>query len=419
MQMRPDEHVYEMNENSLQAPEPPTAALLSNRSQTAPKSCLVTGALLPWTGGPVRSIGAFQRALDASVVSFTDCRDVRHHVFQSSSCKQQIVHCTGVPAFSHFLVPKRSSLRAARRLVAQADMVSCHSFYTAHPAWMYGVCREVGIPYWIVPHGIFDPYVMRRNCNAKRIYMAAIGRACLANAAATVFSTRAERDKAMKMMRVANPVVVHWPVEIPVDCDRVPIRKNLRAKLGLPNDTRLLLYLGRLHPMKRPLETIELFSSIRDRSWHMLLVGHSDGISEQDCRKMAARCGIEDRVHLMSGVPATAVADVIRACDLFVSYSFRENFNNAAAECMATGLPILLSRGNDLVADLEGLAAAGTLPELRHEAVATLRHWMVMTDEERVDRGREGRTWAARNLSFGLFRERLLMLQRDTLLRPA
>lgn len=381
---------------------------------SATRPCLVTGALLPWTGGPVRSIGAFQRALDASVVSFVERHDLPHHALPLAESHLQLVSCTRAPGFRHLLLPDRKSLHAAQRLIDAADMVSCHSFYTSHPAWMYDICRRQGLPYWIVPHGILDPYVANRNRLVKRLYMTAVGRACLANATATVFSTKNERDKAMRTARVANPVVINWPVDIPPEHDRAPARASLRSRLGLPPDASLLLYLGRLHPMKRPIETIQCFSGATDRSWHMLLVGHSDGVSEQECRNAAQACGVADRVHVVPGVPAAEVARVIQACDLFVSYSFRENFNNAAAECLAAGLPILLSLGNDLLAEVDGLSAVGSLPEPPTEAMAAIRRWTSMPDSERADRGREGRAWAATNLSFDQFRERLQSLRRDT-----
>lgn len=376
-------------------------------------TCIVAGSLLPWTGGPLKSIGAFQRALDASVVSFVTRRDMPYHALPLPESRLQLVGCRRLPGFSHFLVPELRELKPARRLVDAAEMVSCHSFYNSHPAWMYGVCRRHGLPYWLVPHGILDPYVAGRNPLVKRLYMTAVGRACLSNAAATVFSSNNERDKAMRSVRIANPVVIHWPVDIPPEFDREAARAGLRARLGISPEARLLLYLGRLHPMKRPIETIQMFAAAADRCWHMLLVGYPDGVSPEECRRAAKACGAAGRVHVIPGLAANAVGDVIRGSDLFISYSRRENFNNAAAESLAAGIPILLSLGNDLVADIGESPAVGVLTE--QTAPAALAAWTDMEDTERIDRGRLGRHWAAAHLSFDTFRARLLELRRETL----
>jgi len=379
------------------------------------QTCLVTGHLLPWTGGPLRSIGAFQRALGASVISFLARRDLPHHALPVPQAKLALVPCHRFPGARHFLLPETGSLEPARRLLLEADLVSCHSFYNSHPAWMYRMCRRLGLPYWIVPHGILDPYVARRNPAVKRLYMTIVGRACLANAAATVFSSCNERDKALQTVRIANPVVIPWPVDIPPEFDRDAARSALRLQFGIPPDAHLLLFLGRLHPMKRPLETIRMFAEGMDSRWHLLLVGYPDGVSAEECRQVAEACGVAGRLHVVPGVEADAVQDIIQGCDLFISFSWRENFNNAAAECLANGIPILLSPGNDLMADIGRSPAVGELTDDPSAAVAMLKHWGSMDITERLDRGRSGRDWAAANLSFEIFRNRLLTLRSQTL----
>lgn len=380
-----------------------------------PQTCLVTGSLLPWTGGPLRSTGAFQQVLDARLVSFLERRDVPHHALALPPGRLALVTCRRFPGARHFLVPDFRALEAARRIVEASDLVSCHSFYTFHPPWVHSVCRRNGLPYWIVPHGILDPYVARRNPVVKRLFMSMVGRACLANAAATVFSSRNERDKALQTARVANPVVIPWPVRIPPDFNRDAARSALRTRLGIPPDANLLLYLGRLHPMKRPLETIGMFAEGMNHGWHMLLVGHPDGVSAEDCRRVAESCGVGGRVHVVPGVDAATVQGFVQGCDLFISFSWRENFNNAAAECLANGIPILLSSGNDLLADIGPSPAVGALSDDPSAAAAVLKEWGSMGAAERLDRGRAGREWAAANLSFEIFRSSLLALRSQTL----
>jgi poly(glycerol-phosphate) alpha-glucosyltransferase len=378
------------------------------------RPCLVTGHLLPWTGGPLKSIAAFQRALNANVVSFLEQRHLSDHALPLPEGRLALVPCHRLPLFRHFLWPQRGALAEGRRLVQQAPLVSCHSFYNYHPAWVQHCCETSGRPYWIVPHGILDPYVVGRNRIAKSLYLSTVGRKCLARAAATIFSSRPERDKAVKHFRVVNPVVVHWPVSIPAARDRQAARVALRQRLGLDNDFRIMLFLGRLHAMKRPLETIQLFAAGATAAWHLLLVGHPEGVSEAECHAMAKTCGVTGRVHVIPGVVPEAVSDVIEGCDLFISYSRRENFNNAAAECLASGLPLLLSSGNDLVADIGPSAAIGVLPESPVDAAAVIEEWTSFSSAELIDRGRVGAAWAKENLSFDVFRDRLQQLLADT-----
>jgi glycosyltransferase involved in cell wall biosynthesis len=385
------------------------------QAEVTERPCLVTGHLLPWTGGPLKSIAAFQRALDANVVSFLEGRHSSDHALPLPAGRLALVPCHRLPFFRHFLWPQRGGLAEGRRLLEQAPLVSCHSFYNYHPAWVQHCCGMSGTPYWIVPHGILDPYVVGRNRIAKNLYLSTVGRKCLASAAATIFSSRPERDKAVKYFRVVNPVVVHWPVSIPAARDKLASRVALRQRLGLEEDSRIMLFLGRLHPMKRPLETIRLFAAAATAEWHLLLVGHPEGVSESECHAMAKTCGVEDRVHVIPGVMPEHVSDVIEGCDLFISNSRRENFNNAAAECLASGLPLLLSSGNDLVADIGPSAAIGVLPESPTDATSVIKEWTSFSGRELIDRGRIGAAWAQENLSFDVFRARLKQLLVETL----
>jgi glycosyltransferase involved in cell wall biosynthesis len=379
------------------------------------RPCLVTGHLLPWTGGPLKSIAAFQRALDANVVSFLERRHLSDHALPLPEGRLALVPCHRLPFFRHFLWPQRGALAEGRRLLKEAPIVSCHSFYNYHPAWVQHCCGMSSTPYWIVPHGILDPYVVGRNRIAKSLYLSTVGRKCLARAAATIFSSRPERDKAVKHFRVVNPVVVHWPVSIPATRDRLASRVAVRQRLGLEDDSRIMLFLGRLHPMKRPLETIRLFAAGATAGWHLLLVGHPEGVSEAECHAMARTCGVEGRVHVIPGVMPEDVSDMIEGCDLFISNSRRENFNNAAAECLASGLPLLLSSGNDLVADIGRSAAVGVLPESPAEATAVIKEWTSFSGVELIDRGRIGAAWAQENLSFDVFCARLKQVLVETL----
>ena len=102
----------------------------------------------------------------------------------------------------------------------------------------------------------------------------------------------------------------------------------------------------------------------------------------------------------------------MRGCDGYWSFSVRENFNHAAAESLATGLPLILSPGNDLSEDLEG-AEVGWLvnSDSANAARQALREWAEASDETLGDMGRMGRSWAKQNLSFECFARNLKTLE--------
>jgi glycosyltransferase involved in cell wall biosynthesis len=375
-----------------------------------PRACLVTGALLPWTGGPVRSVSAFQRALSADVISFVDHRNADKDMLSAIGARRVVVKSISVPGNRHFLMPLPDQLRAASAVLRDADLVSCHSFYLFHPLWLSTVSLPKKPPYWFVPHGILDPVVREGRQAFKEVYQV-LARRFVAGAAATVFSTVRERDKALAVQRIANPTVVHWPVELARQADASEARQFLRERLGLPPDARVLLCLGRLDRIKRPLDVIAMFGRSRRPGWHLVFVGPIETVTAADCRRAAKDVGAESRVHVIPGVPPTEAKKLAGAADVFISYSMKENFNNAAAEALAAGVPLLLSEGNDLLPEVSPTGAVRILSENRCDAVRVMDEVLGMTDMELRQRGQAGREWAAAHLSFDEFCRRLTELR--------
>ena len=360
--------------------------------------------LYPSSGGPSKSVRAFAEALDARVISWVDPLQIeRERLIWTDSL---LVHGSRLPILRQLLIPQSADLAAAERLVAESDLVSCHSFWRWHCVWLQQVARRHGVPYWFVPHGILDPYVFTTDRVAKRIFLSMGGMRFLRDASAVVCATRREYEKLSHLVPRKPHAVVPWPLH---DGD---FRKRnessttqTRAELGIPPESLCLLYFGRLHPMKRPLETIEAVARSKE-STHLVMVGNEFGVTVEDCRRRAQAFGIGKRVHVVGGVYGEEKLRYLDAADAYISLSHRENFNFTAAECMASGLPVILSHGNDLASDLADVDCGWMLreddqPEAAIDAAAgtdagTLRAF-----------GDNGRRWCERNLREHVFHARI------------
>jgi glycosyltransferase involved in cell wall biosynthesis len=116
--------------------------------------------------------------------------------------------------------------------------------------------------------------------------------------------------------------------------------------------------------------------------------------------------GITDRVHLIGPVYGCDKHRYLDAADAYISISHRENFNFTAAECLASGLPVILSPGNDLAYDLADVECGwmlrdGDPPEAAIAAAAR-------SDAELLRAmGRNGRVWCERHLRREVFSGRV------------
>jgi glycosyltransferase involved in cell wall biosynthesis len=97
---------------------------------------------------------------------------------------------------------------------------------------------------------------------------------------------------------------------------------------------------------------------------HLTLVG--DGDQRPVIERMIAELGLAGRVHLLGR--RGDVAQVLKACDLYVHCSNHEGFGIAAVEAMAAGLPVIASDVPGLAEVVEGgglLVPPGDAPALQ------------------------------------------------------
>ena len=373
------------------------------------KISIVTNALKKSSGGPTKTIGAFRQALSADLVNFASAEDLDGEGLAMNDVS--IVRTTKLPILKAFYVKRFGASEEYQKVkadVGQSSLISCHLFYRYHVHWVNQICREYNIPYWFVPHGVLDPWVMTYGTTAKKIFWSSGGRRFLDEASTVIFSTTAERDKAASQFELPGAEVIPWPVEVVDVSSRQEHRESIRRDLGIPADARTLIFFGRLHSMKRPLETIRAIAAVNAPELHLIVVGNDQDVSLQDCRKVAEEEHIADRVHLVGPVYGDVKYHYLFAADAYVSLSWRENFNHTAAESLSAGLPAILSSGNDLQSDI---AKAGCSWGIKDNELATasraISDFCNTSNSELEAMGRRGRGWVQANLDFELFSKRI------------
>lgn len=152
-------------------------------------------------------------------------------------------------------------------------------------------------------------------------------------------------DAAMKWLRrhsVNTPATVIPTAALP---RQFFDRSELRQKLGIPPDQKILLYVGRLAREKN-METLFKMASLAfttDPSLRLWLVG--DGPFRGECVRIARDLGIGDRVNFVGFVPRDQVDQYYAAADLFVFSSITETQGLVVQEAMTYGLPAVAVLG--------------------------------------------------------------------------
>lgn len=384
-------------------------------SQSTPHVVLVALGMVPSTGGTVQSIRNFSKALRADVISFTD----RVQLLAEGSALPQAIH---VPigrglAGRLYLVPKPDDLAEADAALEEAKLISCHVLFRYHTQWVARQTSRRGIPYWVVPHGCLDPYVFSYRSLTKRLWMLLWGRQFLARATHVIFSTERERIKAAPQYAGANTRVINWPVEAIDSKGASGARQRGRERLKAKEGERVLLYLGRLHPMKQPRQVLQAWAKASVANGHLVIVGPQEGVTHAELEQLAEALGVRN-VHLIGPVYGEQKLELLHASDGYISLSRRENFGYSAAEALSAGKPVILSPGNDLAFDLQALACGWLLQdETTPTAARAISAWAQAEPRVLQDMGERGRRYVLRELSFENFAAKLRNLSLETVAR--
>ncbi|WP_433437126.1 D-inositol-3-phosphate glycosyltransferase [Nonomuraea sp. CA-141351] len=122
-----------------------------------------------------------------------------------------------------------------------------------------------------------------------------------------------------------------------------------RRRLGLPQDAHVLLFVGRIQPLKAPDVLLRAASrmliddpSLRDRLVVACVGGPSgNGLARPSLlTELATELGISDVVRLVPPAPQEELADWYRAASVTVVPSYSESFGLVALESQACGTPV-------------------------------------------------------------------------------
>ncbi len=361
------------------------------------------------SGGAAQSILNVSKAFNSTVISFT--KKNGRPFFGSETIKQLHIR------YNEFLINRyfysQSPIKQqAEMLLVNADLIIIHGFYRYHFDWAVNIANKNKIPYWIIPHGSLDPYVFSYRTLVKKIWFTFRGNKSFENAKRVIFATESERDKSQILVPSEKSIIVHWPVECVNTQGRAEAKIRVRTGHNIPLDAKVLLFMGRFHPMKRPIETIDAVASCNSDNVYLMMIGpDSDVLTAAECNKYCIDNGYKN-IHFINPLFSREKYDYYMASDAFISLSRRENFGYSVAEALSSGIPVILSPGNDLSKDVRQLNCGWLLADDNLDsAKKAINEFAVTSSELLVEMGRRGQQWAHEELSFELFRSNIRSAQ--------
>jgi len=292
-------------------------------------------------GGPPQKIhalsqGLVQRGHQVRVVSFDSKRPRA-----SDERKVDGVSVQYLPWIGHGLRQCPTNWSCLATLVREVDILHLYGLYNLLCPLAARFARKHVRPFILEPLGMYPERA--RNVFIKRIYNRCCTRAMARRCAALIATSAGELEDIRPLSPKGRVRLRHNGIDVE-SFQNLPPPLEFKSRHGLPASGRIVLFLGRLSPIKNLEQLILAFHQAALPDAVLFLVGPAE---ESDYRARLERLIQEKKLVGRVRLPGPAFGQdklaALASADVFVLPSLSESFGNAAAEAVAAGLPVLLT----------------------------------------------------------------------------
>jgi len=277
----------------------------------------------------------------------------------------------------------------------QYDLV--HSHY-----WLSGHVGQVLKTEWAVPHVVMFHTLAeaknRHHLNQREpAYRTRGERIVAAQADQIVCATSGERDLLIETYGAAPGRVTIVPCGVDTMRFRPMNKARVRCRLNLPDDQPIILFVGRIEPLKG-IDVLIRAAALLDGPFRLLVVGgdHKDTARKRELMSLASELGLRQRVTFIDAIPHRDLPLYYNAADICVVPSYYESFGLVAVEAMACGTPVIASRVGGLKETVLDGRSGYLVPWRCPEPFAERLELLLSNETLRRSMGREARAAAER-----------------------
>jgi glycosyltransferase involved in cell wall biosynthesis len=215
-------------------------------------------------------------------------------------------------------------------------VVHVHGLWNARSQGVAKWTLDRSLPLVISPRGMLEPQAFRHKRLKKLVGWYVYQRRILRRAT-LIHVTASQELTSTRGRGIRTPAVIAGNgVEV-----SMPVERNRDAVKA----TRYVCFLGRLHPIKNLLVLLEAWSRIDRSGWQLRLAGMDEDHHQRVLEQAVLQRGLTKDVVFLGQIEGESKAEFFRDADLFVLPSLSENFGISIAEALASGVPVIASRG--------------------------------------------------------------------------
>lgn len=304
---------------------------------------------------------------------------------------------------------------ALARVIPTVDAVDTHMPFVYPTYAASRAALAANKPLFYHQRGNFDPARLRFRGGKKKLYIRFIEKPVMRRATTLIALTEAERAS-FRALGVNTPVEV-VPNGIAIPADRPGAAERMASRFGIGVDAPVVLFLGRLHPLKGAEKLIEAFAQAARNAPNAVLVmaGPDEFRIESEWRERASSAGLADRVKFTGMLTGDDKADMLARADLFSLPSIGEGFSMAVLEALANGTAVMLSPGCNFPEVVD--AGAGVVVDNDVEKMAAAMTELLADRARLRQMGNAARKLVEERYSWDVITDRLIEVYQEGMAR--
>ncbi len=233
-----------------------------------------------------------------------------------------------------------------QREINRFDIVHVHSLWLYPNIAVMQAAQRRGVPYIIRPAGSLEPWALGFAAWKKRLYFGLIEQHIINGASRIHAASEQEAENIRKLGFLTKIMTVPNGIDIQAFQVTSP-QQNLRKNFEIPENAFVLLFFGRIHPVKNLEFLISVTRQLIVRNGEsvmLVIAGPNQHAYAQKISAQIQQAGIESQCRFLGEILADQKHAVYMIGDIFLLPSFSENFAVAVTEALASGLPVIVSK---------------------------------------------------------------------------
>ena len=299
------------------------------------------------------------------------------------------------PATVHALGPAKLGYRYSAALLPwlranrqRFDAVIVDGLWQYHGFAAWRALAGTDTPYFVFTHGMLSPwfkYTYPLKHLKKWLYWPWADYRLLRDAHAVLFTCDEERRLARQSFWLykAREDIASLGTERPPQDNDGQLKAKFRSTWPETAGKRILLFLGRMHPVKGCDLLIDAFAQVAttDPSLHLVMAGPDQTGWAATLKQQAQRLGMADRITWTGMLQGDAKWGAFHAAEVFCLPSHQENFGIVVAEALGCGKPVLISDKVNIWREIEADGAGIVRSDTVEGTVDALRTWLALSPE--------------------------------------